>query len=122
MIKGISITVIIDEIKKEDTTAVIRNALLSILPKHAQLQSVEKYAKFEDAYKLEFTIAITDTISKEELMYQLLLLADSIARPWSVYFDNEGNNTELIFNRDSNTQIMQPVFSHIRWAHIQLIY
>ncbi len=122
MIKGIGITVIIDEIKKEDTTAVIRNALLNILPKHTQLQSVEKYTKFVDAYKLEFGISITDTFTKEKLIYQLLLHADSIARPWSVYFDNDGNNTELIFNRDSNTQIMQPVFSHIRWAHIQLIY
>lgn len=122
MIKGISITVIIDEVKNENSSAFIKDALLNVLPKETHFQSAEKYTKFEDAYKLEFDIEITESIPKEKLIYQLRLIADSIASPWSVYFDKEGDNTELIFNRDNNTKVMQPVFSHIRWAHIQLIY
>jgi hypothetical protein len=122
MINGIGITVIIDEIKNEDNTIAIKQALLSVLSIDIKFKSSEQYTKHEDAYKLEFDIAFTERISKEKLMYQLLLLANSISRPWSVYFDSEGDNTELIFNRDVNTIVTQPVFSQIRWAHIQLIY
>jgi hypothetical protein len=122
MIKGISITVIIDEVKNEDSATAIKEALLEALPKETHFQSAEKYTKFEDAYKLEFDIAITESIPKEKLTYQLLMLTDCISRPWSFYFDKEGDNTELIFNRDNNSNFTQPVFSHIRWAHIQLFY
>lgn len=122
MIKGIGITIIVDEVKNEDSVTAIKEALLKELPKDTQFESAEKYTKFEDAFKLEFCITISESISKEKLTYQLLLLADCISRPWLVYFDNEGDNTELIFNRDNNTKTTQPFFSHIRWAHIQLIY
>lgn len=122
MIKGIGFTIIVDEIKNDNSLAPLKDALLGALPKDAHCTSAEKYTKFEDACKLEFYVAISESIPKEKLTYQLLLLADKIASPWSVYFDNEGDNTELIFNRGANTKTTQAIFSHIRWAHIQLIY
>lgn len=122
MIKAIGITVIIDEVKKETTSAAIKNSLADVFPETTILQSAEKYAKFSDAYKLEYLVSVSKIKSKEKLVYDMLQLAESIANPWMVYIDSEGNNTELIFNRDENTKTTFAVFSHIRWAHIQLIY
>lgn len=122
MIKSIGITVIVDEIKNETQTRLITDQLLSVLPETTVQQSAEKYAKFPDAFKLECIVPGSKIKSKEKLVYYMMQLAESIANPWIVYIDSEGNNTELIFNRDMNSKTSLAIFSHIRWAHIQLIY
>lgn len=122
MIKSIGITVIIDEIKSETQARLITDQLLNVFPEKTIPQSMEKYAKFPNAFKLEYLVPVSEIRTKEKLIYSLLQLAESIANPWTVYIDGKGNNTELIFNRDQNSKTTVTVFSHIRWAHLQLLY
>lgn len=122
MIKSIGITVIIDEIKSETQARLITDQLLNVFPEKTIPQSMEKYAKFPNAFKLEYLVPVSEIRTKEKLIYSLLQLAESIANPWTVYIDGKGNNTELIFNRDENSKTTLAVFSHIRWAHLQLMY
>ena len=122
MIKSIGITFIIDEIKSEKQARLITDQLLNVFPEKTIPQSIEKYTKFPDACKLEYLVPVSEILTKEKLVYSILLLAESIANPWTVYIDGKGNNTELIFNRDQNSKTTVTVFSHIRWAHLQLLY
>ena len=122
MIKGISITIIIDGIKNEQILELINSGILNLAAKNISTISTEKYTKFPDAYKMEYQVLTATPSTKEKLHYQMLLLADGIAQPWLIYFDRENNNSELIFNREEHTLPAQPEFSPIRWAHIQLIY
>ncbi len=122
MIKGISITIIADGIKNEEDSQFLADTLLKALPAKTQYTAAQKYTKFPDAYKLEFTVPTSADTTRQEQLYQLHLLADRMAGPWLVYFDGAGNNTELIFNRDEHTRAAQPEFSSIRWALLQWIY
>lgn len=122
MIKGISITIIADGIKNEEDSQFLADTLLKALPAKTQYTAAQKYTKFPDAYKLEFTVPTSADTTRQEQLYQLHLLADRMAGPWLVYFDGAGNNTELIFNRDEHTRAAMPEFSSIRWALLQWIY
>lgn len=122
MIKSIGITIVIDDIKKEEDIRLIDAVFLKSVPPETVHLSTEKYSKFPDAYKLEYSLPVSAKINSETRTYQMLQLADGMAKPWLVYFDGEGYNTELIFNRDEHTQFARPEFSCVRWAHLQLIY
>ncbi|MBK9329774.1 MAG: hypothetical protein IPM95_10830 [Sphingobacteriales bacterium] len=122
MIKGISITIIADGIKNEEDSRLFADTLLKALPNETQYTAAQRYAKFTDTYKLEFTVPTSAHTTRQEQLYRLHLLADRMAAPWLVYFDGAGNNTELIFNRDEHTRAALPEFSSIRWALLQWIY
>jgi hypothetical protein len=122
MINSISITIIADNISKAVDIDLLKEKLSAILPEETIHQSTNAYTKFHDAYKMEFAVPVAGHPDKEKRLYLMASLAESIARPWLLYFDKEGDNTELIFNRDEHTQLTQAAFHPIRWAHIQLIY
>lgn len=122
MIKGIGITIVIDEIKEEEDVLLLQQAITGVLPETSVHQTTEVYTKFRQAYKLEYFIPAEDWKDKANTIYHLLKIADTIARPWLLYFDGEGDNTELLFNRNEQTHVSKAAFYSIRWAHIQLIY
>lgn len=122
MIKGIGLTVILGEIKSEHSVGVFEDFLLKNLPGEFIQESCQQYSKIPDAYKLEYFKAIDENIPAEKILYQMNVIAGVLATPWLVYFDKDGLNTEMIFNKTENTHFEHENFSNIIWAHLQLIY
>ena len=122
MIKSIGLSVVVKDIQEKSEVDLMVKNLLNVFPKQTTFDSYQEYPKFENAYKIEFSSEIQKGSSKEMLIYQMLEIANSIASPWFIYFDKDGDNTELIFNKDMNTQFTDKSFSKIFWAQIQLIY
>ena len=122
MIKGIGLTVILGDIKSERSFSVFENFLLKNLSDKFIQESCQKYTKIPNAYKLEYFSVIDENVSAEKVLYQMNVIAGVLAMPWLVYFDKQGNNTEMIFNKTENTYLAHENFSNIIWAHLQLIY
>ena len=122
MIKSISLSVVVKDIQEKSEIDLVIKNLLNIFPKQTIFDSYKEYPKFENSYKIEFSSEIQKDSSKEILVYQMLEIANTIASPWFIYFDKDGDNTELIFNKDVNTQFTDKLFSKIFWSQIQLIY
>jgi hypothetical protein len=81
--------------------------------------AIDKYYKFENS----FIIELKGTYSKKQLGELNLLgisLADKLVSPWLVYYDEDENTIELIYNKDENTQKRRVEFNAIKWSHLQI--
>ena len=122
MIRGIGLTVILGEINSELSVNVFEDFLLKNLPCEFIQESCQQYSKIPNAYKLEYFSAIDENLPAEKILYQMNVIGSVLATPWLVYFDKEGHNTEMIFNKSENTHFEHEKYSNIIWAHLQLIY
>jgi hypothetical protein len=53
-------------------------------------------------------------------MLEGIRITDKIASPWSIYYDDDSDTAEFIFNKNEHTKWRQTAFAHIRWAHWQV--
>jgi hypothetical protein len=89
------------------------------LGKSWEIQNIEEYSKFENSFKIELKTNIKG-LHYYELNHLAISLADKLVSPWLVYFDNEDNSIELIFNKDQNTRSRRTEFDVIKWGQLQI--
>lgn len=95
-------------------------AIVDILGPDWQIVRIEKYHKFDDAFKIEL-----ECILQEEEFCKInqwsVSGSDKIVSPWLLYFDDDEQSIELIFNRNEYSRDRKAEFRLIRWAHWQII-
>ena len=74
---------------------------------------ISKYEKFENSYRVEFIGQIT---SQENSVVESIELTDRICSPWTVTYDRDENNVELIFNKSVFSNFRRNEFNVINWA------
>jgi hypothetical protein len=91
--------------------------LCNTLQRGWTLQSIKPYHKFEKSYKIELACTLEPGI---QAMLEGIRITDKIASPWSIYYDDDSDTAEFIFNKNEHTKWRQTAFAHIRWAHWQV--
>ncbi|HNX79491.1 MAG TPA: hypothetical protein PKJ24_06395 [Prolixibacteraceae bacterium] len=95
-------------------------AMVDVLGLDWQIVRIEKYHKFEDAFKIELECILQeDDICK--INQWSVSGSDKIASPWLLYFDDDEQSIELIFNRNEHSRERKAEFRLIRWVHWQII-
>ena len=118
-IKSIFLTIVTEnqnqKIKADNLSELIRNEL----GENWVILNIDKYSKFENSYKIELKKTFTER-NQEELNQIGISIVDKIVSPWLIYFDNDDNSIELIYNKNENTQIRKMEFDVIRWGQLQI--
>jgi len=108
----------------ENQTQKINAEKLSVLIKIElgedwEILNIDNYYKFENSYKIELKKTYTDK-KQEELNLLGISLADRLVSPWLVYYDEDENSIELIYNKNENTQNRKIDFNVIKWGQLQI--
>ena len=111
------LTLVTESLEAPLHAAQLGGQLCSTLGTGWVVQSVEPYPKFEASYKIDLACTLEHNV---HAILEGIRLTDKIASPWSVYYDDEADTAELIFNKTGHTQYRHPAFEVIRWAHWQV--
>lgn len=108
----------------ENQTQIIKAEKLSELinkelGENWEIQSNDKYSKFENSYKIVLKRSFAE-VNQEELNLLGISFADKLASPWLIYYDRDENTIELIYNKNENTRIRKTEFNVIKWGHLQI--
>lgn len=79
-----------------------------------QVAAIVVYTKFENSYRIEFEKV---ELGNENLNEQCLQLVSQIVQPWLVYYDEDSQSIELIFNQSKSSQFVKDAYSAIKWAN-----
>ena len=86
--------------------------------KNCKLISIEKYHTLENSFKLEFEISIySENIN---LINEVLAYSNKIVTPWLIYYNEENQSVELIFNKSKFSKFRKNEFNVINW--MQIVY
>lgn len=114
----ILLTLVVQNTKFGDEANLIKAEALDLLGKNCKFISLNEYQKFKDSYMLDFQIILSDG-TKAQTLYEQLRISSLIAQPWLIYF-NEGESSELIFNKSDASRFANENFSSVIWGHIQI--
>ena len=78
---------------------------------------ISEYPKFENSYKVECSVDIPEGQTSAMVA---ITLASKICTPWLVWYDDQNNSLEMIFNRDVHTRFRNEAFNTIMWAELIL--
>lgn len=82
--------------------------------------SAEPYLKFDNSYKTEFVIH-SSIESFTEINFKAIELSQLLVSPWLLYFDNDTQCLELIFNKNTDSKHHKDIFETIFWAQIVVV-
>ncbi len=109
---------------------------------------INKYHKLENSYKIEIVMDVVHDCANDCAVYQemnqgmgmsmdsdmnggidsgmnpieqMIALSDSICSPWTVFYQRESRQIELIFNKNEACRLRNPHFNVIHWASFQLL-
>ena len=78
---------------------------------------IKKYKKIENSYKLEFTFPLD---SLKNSIIESLEKTDRLCSPWSVRFNHDKTDIELIFNKSESITYGRNEFNVITWANWEI--
>jgi hypothetical protein len=96
----------------------IRDCVLNLLADAWQCVSIESYPKFEHSYKIELELLLTESNPSSRTLWAIAA-TNTLASPWLVYYDDDNQTIELIFNKTDQTHFADVALSAIVWAHFQ---
>lgn len=100
--------------KSKEKAFGVSKAVCELLPNVSD-NSISKYVKFENSYKLTFDFQLEEVNLTEEM----IKLSDKICSPWTVYYDRSEKEVELLFNQSKNTTFRKVEFNTIRWGQLK---
>lgn len=118
-LQNILLTIVTENQSYIENAEQFAESLQNELGEDWMILAIDKYYKFENS----FIIELKGTYSKKQLGELNLLgisLADKLVSPWLVYYDEDENTIELIYNKDENTQKRRVEFNAIKWGHLQI--
>ncbi len=118
-IQNIFLTVVTENQTQKVKAEKLYEILNNELEKGWVIISIDKYNKFDNAYKIELKKSYIDK-TKDELNLLLIGIADKIASPWLVYYDKDQNTLELIFNKSENIRFRRVEFNVIKWGLLKI--
>jgi len=115
-----ALLVVTEDGQDADKARKLSTAIVDALGLDWQVVHIEKYHKFDDAFKIELECILQeDDICK--INQWSVSGSDKIVSPWLLYFDDDEQRIELIFNRSEHSRERKPEFRLIRWAQWQII-
>jgi hypothetical protein len=117
--KNLMLTIVTENQNQKINAEKLAVLLQIELGKGWEIQNIEEYSKFENSFKIELKANIKG-LHYYELNHLAISLADKLVSPWLVYFDNDDNSIELIFNKDQNTRSRRTEFDVIKWGQLQI--
>ncbi len=118
-VQNIYLTIITEnqpqKIKAEKLSEIIK----SELGDDWKILTIDKYAKFENSYKLEFEKTVIE-YHQDRINNLAISLTDKLVSPWLLYFDKEENSIELIYNKNESTRDRKTEYNVIKWGHLQM--
>jgi hypothetical protein len=118
-LKNLLLTIVTENQNQKINAEKLAVLLQIELGKGWEIQNIEEYSKFENSFKIELKANIKG-LHYYELNHLAISLADKLVSPWLVYFDNDDNSIELIFNKDQNTRSRRTEFDVIKWGQLQI--
>ncbi len=119
-VQNIYLTIITEnqtqKIKAEKLSEIIK----SELGDDWKILTIDKYYKFENSYKIEFEKTVIE-YHQDRINNLAISLTDKLVSPWLLYFDNEENSIELIYNKNESTRDRKTEFNVIKWGHLQIM-
>lgn len=109
------LTIITKNQNKKEKAEKLAKTISAHLSLNKELQ-IEKYPKFESSYKIELSGILNDGDSIRES----IKLANRLCSPWTVMYDDESEDIELIFNKSQDSRYKNEAFNTIEWAHFYL--
>lgn len=95
-----------------------RDCVLATLTDAWRCVSIEPYPKFEHSYKIELELLLTESNPSSRTLWAIAA-TNTLASPWLVYYDDDKQTIELIFNKTHQTRFADEALSAIVWAHFQ---
>jgi len=92
-------------------------ALIGEILNNQEGYKIEKYPKFDNAYRIEFLGEILDQAKPIESSIEL---TDRICSPWTVTYKREENVVELLLNTSALTSFRRNEFNVLHWAEFVL--
>ena len=83
------------------------------------ISAIHQYDKFENSYKIEFEYTLIEN-NPASINHLAISLTDKIVSPWLLYFYDEDNRIELIYNKNTNSRNRKAEFDVIKWGHLQI--
>ncbi len=117
--QNIFLTVVTENQKQIIKAEKLSELLKNELGNDWEIQSIEKYDKFEGSYRIDLKLTIHE-IRPEVINHLAITLTDKIVSPWLLFFDKDENSIELIYNKDSHTQNRKIDFNVIKWGQLQI--
>jgi hypothetical protein len=84
-----------------------------------EIENVSLYTKFEHSYKLELK-RVCRGYQQDELNVLAIRLTDKMVAPWEVYYDEDTNSLELIYNKSPHSRDRRQAFRVVKWGHLQM--
>ena len=78
---------------------------------------VEKYQKFDNSYKIDFTLNFENP---DNSIPESIEKTDRLCSPWTVLLNRNENEIELTFNKTSHTTYTKNDFNIIVWGYWQV--
>lgn len=77
---------------------------------------ISKYDKFEHSFRIVFHVEISTTRPIESSIE----ITDRLCSPWTITYDREAHNAELIFNKTEYSTFRKIEFNVIKWAAFEI--
>jgi hypothetical protein len=111
--KVVRLTIITENQNKSEKADKIANLILKELNIDTVFQ-IDKYSKFENSYKIELEFQFDNNFDS---IVESIEKTDRICTPWTIYFDRQKNEIELIFNKTDQSKYRKVDYNVIKWAN-----
>jgi IS30 family transposase len=118
-LKCFLLTIITESQTQRDMATQLAETIRIELDSGWEIENVSLYTKFEDSYKIELK-GIYRGFEQGELNTLAIRLTDKMVSPWVVYYDEDTNSLELIYNKSPHSRDRRQVFKVIKWGHLQM--
>jgi hypothetical protein len=114
------LTIVTESLQSGNEAELLGEAVLSALDNGWTQFSIQPYNKFSNSYKIEFELFVGDK-EPYRLNNWAIATTNRLCAPWLVYYDDDTEMIELIFNKSENSKFGIPELASIRWAHCQAV-
>jgi hypothetical protein len=112
------LTLVVDNVLDTKLAHLISKDVLDVLTDAWKCVAIEPYTKFEHSYKIELELLLTESNPSSRTLWAIAA-TNTLASPWLVYYDEDRQMIELIFNKTDQSHFADEALSTIVWAHFQ---
>jgi|GEM_PF-1047709 len=118
-LKSLSLTLVTENQEENEMAVELGDMIRNELGEGWKIERIAKYPKFLNSRKIEF-VKDFGNISFDALNILAIQLTDKLVSPWLLYFDDDENSIELIYNKQENAKNRNPEYLAIKWGHLQM--
>jgi hypothetical protein len=120
ILKTILLTIISENQMHKPIAEAFAGFIQKELGKGWELTNISKYHKFDNSFAIEFRYKLS-VMGQNEINMLAISLTDKLVSPWLLYFNNDDNSIELVYNKSDTTQKKNSQFEAIKWGHLQMV-